>query len=155
MCSSNADSEMLIDPVEPESARRNPDRMTVSGRAMSSPDNPHYRSWRWMRPRFNVYRPADRRSRVLLNRYPDAVIGVAAVAFGRCWGVRWKHGWDGLNPPYRTIVANPPCRCVLDHTDSCCPVICESCENDDHGHCEERWASWCDCECNLLKWAES
>lgn len=27
MCSSNADSEMLIDPVEPESARRNPDRV--------------------------------------------------------------------------------------------------------------------------------
>lgn len=46
--------------------------------------------WRWMLPRFNVYRPADRKPRALLNRYPGAVIGAAVVVFGRCYGVRWK-----------------------------------------------------------------
>lgn len=45
-------------------------------------------AWCW--PKFNVYRPADTRPRVLLNRYPHVVIGVAVVIFGRCWGVRWK-----------------------------------------------------------------
>lgn len=47
-------------------------------------------NFRWMRPRFNVYRPADTRRRVLLNRYPHNVIGAAVVMFGRCWGIQWK-----------------------------------------------------------------
>lgn len=46
--------------------------------------------FRWTWPRFNVYRPADTHRRLLLNRYPHAVIGVAVVVFGRCWGVQWK-----------------------------------------------------------------
>lgn len=48
------------------------------------------KSFRWCRPRFNVYRPADSRPRLLLNRYPHNVIGAAAVIFGRCWVVNWK-----------------------------------------------------------------
>jgi hypothetical protein len=47
-------------------------------------------SFRWIWPVFNVYRPADTRSRFLLNRYPYNVIGAAVVVFGRCWGVIWK-----------------------------------------------------------------
>lgn len=27
-------------------------------------------------------------------------------------------------------------------------IICESCQARDHGHCAERWCSWCDCPCN-------
>ena len=46
--------------------------------------------FRWCLPRFNVTRPADTRPRVVLNRYPHNIIGVAVVAFGRGWGVRWK-----------------------------------------------------------------
>ena len=48
------------------------------------------RTFRWCLPRFTSYVPADPTRRVLLNRYPHAVIGVAVVVFGRCWGVRWK-----------------------------------------------------------------
>ncbi len=47
-------------------------------------------NFRWCWPRFNVYRPADRRPSVALNRYPGDVIGVAVVLGGWCWGVRWK-----------------------------------------------------------------
>ena len=46
--------------------------------------------FRWCWPLFNVYVPADKRPRVLANRYPHNIIGVAVVLFGRCWGVRWK-----------------------------------------------------------------
>lgn len=46
--------------------------------------------FRWIWPRFHVYKPADTRPRWLLNRYPHNVIGAAVVVFGRCWGVQWK-----------------------------------------------------------------
>lgn len=44
--------------------------------------------WRW--PRLFIYKPADTRLRVGWNRYPHNIIGIAAVAFGRCWSVTWK-----------------------------------------------------------------
>jgi len=49
----------------------------------------------WCWPRFNVYVPADKKPRAMLNRYPHNVIGAAVVAFGRCWGVRWKRSRRG------------------------------------------------------------
>lgn len=51
-----------------------------------------YRSkpFEWCWPRFNVYAPADKRPRVMWNRYPYNIIGAAIVVFGRCWGVQWK-----------------------------------------------------------------
>lgn len=49
--------------------------------------------WRWRRPRLTVYRPNDTRPRVLLNRYPGVVIGIAAVAFKRCLSITWKKTW--------------------------------------------------------------
>lgn len=54
---------------------------------------------------------------------------------------------------------NPSCPCCAPgHQYDSLPalvVICESCQADDHGRCEERWCSWCDCECNIAKWGES
>ncbi len=47
-------------------------------------------NFRWVWPRFNAYRPAGRRTRVALNRYPHNVIGACVVLGGRCFGVRWK-----------------------------------------------------------------
>lgn len=44
----------------------------------------------WIRPRLTVYRPADPRPRAMLNHWGDEVIGVAVVAFGRCWSLQWK-----------------------------------------------------------------
>lgn len=47
-------------------------------------------NFRWCLPRFNLYTPADKTPRVLLNRYPHNVIGAAVVIFGRCWCLNWK-----------------------------------------------------------------
>jgi hypothetical protein len=44
----------------------------------------------WCWPKFNVYVPADKKRRAMLNRYPHNVIGAAVVLFGRVWGIRWK-----------------------------------------------------------------
>jgi hypothetical protein len=46
--------------------------------------------FRWCIPHFDIVRPADTRPRVLLNRYPDYIIGAMVVAFGRGYGIRWK-----------------------------------------------------------------
>ena len=46
--------------------------------------------FRWWWPRFNMPRPADRRTRAGLNRYPHNVIGAYVVVFGRTLHVRWK-----------------------------------------------------------------
>ena len=46
--------------------------------------------FRWCLPRFAVTRPADTKTRVVLNTYPHNLIGVGVVMFGRGWGVRWK-----------------------------------------------------------------
>jgi hypothetical protein len=43
-----------------------------------------------MTPKVTVYRPADTRPRLGLNRYPHVVIGAYVVAFRRCWGLRWR-----------------------------------------------------------------
>lgn len=62
--------------------------------------------FRWMfPPRFNVYVPADKRPRALLNRYPHNVIGAAVVLFGRCWGVQWR-GTDRVRGPLARWLAN-------------------------------------------------
>jgi hypothetical protein len=52
-------------------------------------------SKRWARPRFNVYRPADAKPRVLLNKYgavngrEGVIVGICVVAFQRAWSLRW------------------------------------------------------------------
>lgn len=69
----------MNDPIVP------PSREVVEDEWWRSGANFH-----WMFPRFNVYVPADKKPRALLNRYPHNVIGAAVVLFGRCWGVRWK-----------------------------------------------------------------
>lgn len=48
------------------------------------------RRLRWCWPKLGMYRPVDRRPRVVANRYDHDLIGVAAVAFGRVWSLRWK-----------------------------------------------------------------
>jgi hypothetical protein len=54
-------------------------------------DNMTHGTFRWCWPKFNVYIPAEPRPwRAGLNRYPEAIIGVYVVAFGRCFGLRWK-----------------------------------------------------------------
>lgn len=55
----------------------------------------HYRhrfEFRW--PTVRVYRPADRRTRVMLNRYPGVVIGAAVVLGGRCFSLLWGRPGD-------------------------------------------------------------
>lgn len=45
--------------------------------------------WRW--PTFDRgLNPADKRTRIGLNRYPHNVIGAYVVVFRRGFGVRWK-----------------------------------------------------------------
>lgn len=46
--------------------------------------------FRWCWPHFDMFRPADTRPRLLLNRYPYNIIGAAAIMFRRGWGIRWK-----------------------------------------------------------------
>lgn len=46
--------------------------------------------FRWGAPRFTRYRPANRRTRAGLNRYPHHVIGSGVVVFGWAYGVAWK-----------------------------------------------------------------
>lgn len=46
--------------------------------------------FRWHWPRLTVYKPADTKFRVGLNRYPHNVIGAGMVAFGRCWSITWR-----------------------------------------------------------------
>lgn len=40
--------------------------------------------------KLTVYEPAEKQRRVVWSRYGDATIGVAIVAFGRCWSLRWR-----------------------------------------------------------------
>jgi hypothetical protein len=47
-------------------------------------------NFHWCWPHFDRINPADKRRRVLLNRYPHNVIGAAVVVFGRGFGIRWK-----------------------------------------------------------------
>jgi hypothetical protein len=47
-------------------------------------------AFRWCWPKFDRTTPADKRRRIDWNRYPHNTIGIAAVLFGRGWGIRWK-----------------------------------------------------------------
>lgn len=90
------------------------------------------------------------------NRYPEEQ---EAMKDPRC-GAGHICCDDPSRPPLHDHFLEPSIcpRCIAVLCDDPAltpPVICEGCDNDDHGHCEERWASWCDCECNHLKWAKS
>jgi hypothetical protein len=60
-------------------------------------------TFRWCWPKLNVYRPADGRPRVVANRYGCDLIGVAAVAFGRVWSLRWKTSRRSVGPWEATL----------------------------------------------------
>lgn len=58
---------------------------------------------RWMWPRVNTYRAADSGWRLVLNRYPGCIIGVAAQLGHRVVGLRWGR-------PGRVVMVRPPSR---------------------------------------------
>ena len=58
---------------------------------------------RWMWPRVDTYRAADSSWRLLLNRYPGCVIGIAAQLGHRVVGLRWGR-------PGRVFMVRPPSR---------------------------------------------
>ncbi len=59
--------------------------------------------FRWCWPKFNITEPADKRRRMLLNRYPHNVIGAGVVLFRRYWGVRWKETFSSSRLRQRAV----------------------------------------------------
>lgn len=58
---------------------------------------------RWTWPRVNTYPAADAGWRLVLNRYPGCVIGVAVQLGRRVLGLRWGR-------PGRAYMVRPPSR---------------------------------------------